>query len=1513
MRVLTGIILFNLGLTGCFYMPIQSKGKVSTLDESPRLAAPVSATESKAISAYDPNSKVATTIPAPSGALAGSSVTLPAGALAIAAELVVEEAVPLSETSVATSLSINSDIAITPVGSGLIIRPTEDMDLTQPLTIAMPINPTGGLRSWLSQTLSLNSKYYTVFYKYFVNGELKAGAIPTNALQMSDSGSVLFQGYFGAYWLAEVSSPIEEKLEVTTEEPIVNKENVAVVTNTGVVTETEVVKKAAIPPVQWLSVNLSLDANTRSVKATASIGAGRTLSACKVDLFEKTAATSGINLEADASLTIRYTIVKKEAHSLYARFRCQDDQGRQTMSPWSSAVAVSGVVATPVVTQPTHDFCNSTPPELRVIVGYNGATIPVTTRAMTALGSCVYTVDVDSIWGSSFAIQTADGKTSCYTQNLQMGEQAASCVASGATAPQMPLAPGNYTIKLDFKSGATSPRLSLSLQSCELGDLYLLTTNDYYNWPAPVATNRMTHMGGCQYTAQANKINDYSLFVRIQNLNGSYSCGDGTSLNSNTLKTISCGATPGYYMQTAYGPYIKGYNYVLNLGSNMDVNGKPTTTPYLWASEIDLCMDNRYVLGPTSAGNNRQMGVNSFSKSSACTFSYVWLQGPTAFTPFFIGVGEGTEKCGVAPATTPSQYVTLDCSPNAVAIDLQSFVAPNGAWRFDLSTDSTTGKPSSLNLASVTTICSDAFYAVKSGTAGFRPDIQKALTEVSECIYQYDWTPTAADRSLAFIPSHNPATRCGRYPGYNNPAVGGPATDFYCHSNYMLDSDIAFTPTGIVDGKTYKVNLDFRLGYDRAKISIANHTSTSCPDLYVPGLNGPAFPDPANRMTRIGDCNYAYQFKTPETGLNPYFHIAEPGSSIQCGRDSNSGYADPTVSGHSVSMECSVGEPGDFFGTLSSDSYYQILVHYDSPGNSKVSLYSISNNCYTTSTLDGPSAVDHSSSFTKTFSQVDNCVEELLWVPTTTSNAFRLRSDYYGYASYCGLAGGSQPSLSGNQADVLCNMFNVTHVAPFSVAEGISPAQKYLLRFDRSGSPFDPPKVSVSPAYDFFGITQGTWVSGSSEPNAANTMSHPGGRTNAGVWSPAGSQYRYIFGGYGRDDGIGTTFLADLWRYDMANDTWTLLPDGTYGMANGMLASAMGVFHPSNRPSARTDAMTVFDPSGAGKLWLFGGEGLNSSAAVGLLNDLWVYDIGLNQWAMMSGNPADINVQGVMGTSGTPDHTNFPGSRRGAIGWIDASDKLYFFGGFGYTDGSSAHNGMQGQLNDLWVFDPSTDYASSTWTFLNGDNLVNQPGAVGQPSAREGAMSWTDAAGDFWMFGGYGHALDPVNGNMGRLNDLWSYDPNSNTWARRGGPNYIEGWLVNGLRGVSSSHIWPGARTQAAAWQSPDGKFWMFGGDGLSSMYAGGGSMNDLWTFDPSTQQWTWVSGSTQYWGSAEVPAPNHYGEFGPMDMPGTFKPGSRTGAMAFPDGNGNVWIFGGVGYGQFTNGYLNDLWYLGF
>jgi hypothetical protein len=133
----------------------------------------------------------------------------------------------------------------------------------------------------------------------------------------------------------------------------------------------------------------------------------------------------------------------------------------------------------------------------------------------------------------------------------------------------------------------------------------------------------------------------------------------------------------------------------------------------------------------------------------------------------------------------------------------------------------------------------------------------------------------------------------------------------------------------------------------------------------------------------------------------------------------------------------------------------------------------------------------------------------------------------------------------------------------------------------------------------------------------------------------------------------------------------------------------------------------------------------------------------------MSGSNS-LNQPGVYGTKGVPAAGNVPGARAYAASWTDASGNLWLFGGY---------SSYAGEFNDLWRYTPST----GDWTWMSGAYWSNQPGVYGTkgvpaagnvPGARNSAVSWTDASGNFWLFGGNG--LDGV-GDSDILNDLWKY------------------------------------------------------------------------------------------------------------------------------------------------------------
>lgn len=283
------------------------------------------------------------------------------------------------------------------------------------------------------------------------------------------------------------------------------------------------------------------------------------------------------------------------------------------------------------------------------------------------------------------------------------------------------------------------------------------------------------------------------------------------------------------------------------------------------------------------------------------------------------------------------------------------------------------------------------------------------------------------------------------------------------------------------------------------------------------------------------------------------------------------------------------------------------------------------------------------------------------------------------------------------------------------------------------------------------------------------------------------------------------------------------------------------------------------------------------------------------EWSWVSGSD-HVDAVASYGTQGIPAPSNVPGAREGSASWIDPGGNLWLFGGRGLT----LYPG-EGFLNDLWRFDP----ASLVWTWVSGSNSQNQHGSYGTqgtadpsniPGARYDSASWVDPEGGLWLFGGYGIFTGLGGWAMG--NDLWTYDPASNAWTWVSGSNSGDQPGTYGTKGQGDPSNVPGARVRPMSWVDQSGALWLLGGRGFGSDGAGTGMLNDLWKYDPSTNEWTWISGSDA------IDQPGVYGTkgvTGPANVPG-----GKYGAVTWLDLSGDLWLFGGGGPGFV---FFNDLW----
>ena len=358
-----------------------------------------------------------------------------------------------------------------------------------------------------------------------------------------------------------------------------------------------------------------------------------------------------------------------------------------------------------------------------------------------------------------------------------------------------------------------------------------------------------------------------------------------------------------------------------------------------------------------------------------------------------------------------------------------------------------------------------------------------------------------------------------------------------------------------------------------------------------------------------------------------------------------------------------------------------------------------------------------------------------------------------------------------------------------------------------------------------------TWIGGSNlkeHPGAYGTQgvaaddNIPGARYQAVGWTdPSGNLW--LFGGLGIDSNGTRGHLNDLWKYSGGKWTW-VSGSNTVGEYRPGVYGIKGIPASTNVPGARVDASSWVDK--AGNLWLFGGEGFDSTGALGILNDLWKYGDG--EWTWMSGSDA-INQLGVYGTLSTPAPGNVPGARTNAVTWVDLSGNLWLFGGEGQdSDGIRCQETLICELNDMWK------YSAGHWAWMGGSSRAGQQGTYGTqgspalgniPGARWGAVAWSDSNGNFWLFGGHGLALT----TSGDLNDLWKYSDGQWTWMS--GANAANQTGAYGTGGADSISM-PGARDSAVGWIDSFGNLWLFGGQNFVTG-ANGGKQNDLWEFRP--------------------------------------------------------------------------------
>ncbi|MBK8845168.1 MAG: T9SS type A sorting domain-containing protein [Bacteroidetes bacterium] len=275
-----------------------------------------------------------------------------------------------------------------------------------------------------------------------------------------------------------------------------------------------------------------------------------------------------------------------------------------------------------------------------------------------------------------------------------------------------------------------------------------------------------------------------------------------------------------------------------------------------------------------------------------------------------------------------------------------------------------------------------------------------------------------------------------------------------------------------------------------------------------------------------------------------------------------------------------------------------------------------------------------------------------------------------------------------------------------------------------------------------------TWMHGSNTSNTtgnygtyqvSSPSNDPPPRFECGTsWTDTNNNL-WLFGG-GDNGNINNN---DLWKYDIATNSWTWMHGSSLIGAPGNYGT-LGVATPSNTPGSRLNFAHWKDLTG--NLWLMGGKTPN-----GFYNDMWMYNTNTLMWTWVNGN-SNLNTAANYVSNCTSAISDMPGGRgENRYCWTDACGKFWMFGG--------ANNSYGTFFNDLWQYDP----ALNLWRRINGSISSNQAGnygikglaaATNFPSSRWGGNAAIDLQGNLWLFGG--------SENWPTFkNDVWRFVPDS--------------------------------------------------------------------------------------------------------------------------------------------------------
>jgi gliding motility-associated-like protein len=399
-----------------------------------------------------------------------------------------------------------------------------------------------------------------------------------------------------------------------------------------------------------------------------------------------------------------------------------------------------------------------------------------------------------------------------------------------------------------------------------------------------------------------------------------------------------------------------------------------------------------------------------------------------------------------------------------------------------------------------------------------------------------------------------------------------------------------------------------------------------------------------------------------------------------------------------------------------------------------------------------------------------------------------------------------------------------------------------------------------------------TWIHGNTHTGApvygtqgvSNATNVPPGRYHAVYWTD-------LNGGFWMYSGGLMNSFNDLWKYNVYTNEWTWMKGPQNQNNLSAVYGVQGVSSPLNNPAAnQLGGFGWVDNNN--NLWMFQST----------TNELWKYNIATNEWTFMK-TGMGTTTYGTQGV-GAPGN-NPPSVMENKCAWVDyANNNLYMYEG-----------------NDMWMYNISTN----NWTWLKGTQGVPSTGNYGTlgvasnsniPPGRYIYSYWQDEANNLYMYGGF------TNTGFATLSDIWKYDISNNMWTWVGGTQLTD--YAGNYDGYCkpANNKYPRGRLENRS-AYPRCSSFAYDLGGITS--TGSAFLNDLWFYNISNNEWTWLSGSSA--------TTEQIGDKGVKGIPAVTNmiPG-KWGIHVWTDTLFNLYVFGGeTQQTPLGSGILetNDMW----